>query len=1707
MKDAETFIEVLLQRAEQRPRRRAFISLVDGENETSSFNFHQLDRRARAIGAALQQTGCVGQPVILAHPPGLEYVAALMGCFYAGSIATPVYPPRSSRHESRLETIIADTGAKLALTSSTLLSPAQRLIDSRVGLGELQWLATDILPDELSDQWRQPLASGETLALLQYTSGSTTIPKGVMVSHANLLHNQLGLQIAFQQTEESIIVSWLPPYHDMGLIGNLLHSIYVGATCVIMSPLAFLQKPIRWIKAISRYCATTSGGPNFAYDLCARKIDANDCQDLDLSNWSVAYNGSEQIQLRTIERFTKAFAPYGFRLEAFRPCYGLAEATLVVSAQSKDTSLKCRFLSNRKLAQNRIVEENRGAEGARAVISCGSAIVGNDAFIVNPDSLLICADREIGEICVSGPSIARGYWNRIRETDHTFNARASNTSEGKFLRTGDLGFMEAGELYVLGRLKELIIIRGLNHYPEDIEATVRDCHQSLMKGCGAVFALEICEEERLVIVQEVKYRGRCNLGEMVGRIRQAVNQEHGLQAHAVMLVKTGSIPKTSSGKIQRRECREKFLNGSLEPLFSSILTDIRNENPESYPDCSQILRMDAGNRGEALEEYLTGLVGQAAGMPLEQLRALGGVSQVGLDSLKSAELVAQIEDSFGVNLPMGSFLQDQSIENLASQINTAIELSQERSNGGASENLPKQISPGLSPDSLTHPLSLFQERVWLISQLSPDNPALCLHQTLHFSGDLDTDALSKGINAIVDRHEALRTTLSMESGKLVQRISPILIITLPRVDLRCLDEDAREAEALRISQALRHQRFDLFYLPLFELRLLLMENQRSILLLTLSHFIADGWSADLFAQDLMAFYQAFVRGGDNDLPSPLQAQYKDFSYWQRNHLQSKAADLQRGYWRKQLADIPLELDIPTDQPRPAGQSVNGARYVLNIPHDLLIALRKLSSCENATLFVLLLSAFKILLYRFSLQGDITISVPVAYRNRKEFRQLIGCFANRLLLRTRLQGNWTVRELLQSVRHVALEAFDNQDIPLSQIDELLPRQDVRRPRSHPASQFIFQFYRVTEDWNLPELKVSCQGPEIQAALFDLFVVAQEMKNGLRISWLYRRDIFEPETIELLVRSYEAILEQFTVSANITLSDLPLPEGFYTRVEKLRSREKVLPIVIAATFTAEPLADSLEFWMRRLGIPAVTEFGAYGNVFQQLLDPDSIMSRNQNGVNIILVRLWDWRGSVDGATSTAGATLNYRHIERNAEDLVSALKTAAGRSASPYILGFCPTCGDSESTAFSERLEKWIESELSGVNGLHLITTSKLASTYPIPNPCQPYREALGQIPYRDEFFVALGTMLSRRIYALYNSPPKVIVLDCDMTLWKGICGEDGSKGIEFDLPSISLQRFMKAQSEQGRLLCLCSKNNEEDVIQVFERRPEMILRLEDLVAWRVNWAAKSDNLRSLSDELQLGLDSFVFIDDDPMECAEVQANCPEALTFQLPADRSAIPNFLNHVWAFDHLNETQEDRKRTLYYKQDKQRRQALKGATNLTEFLASLELKIEIAEVIPDQIPRVVQLIQRTNQFKIASSRRSEAEIKQLWQSQDYHWLSVVVRDRFGDYGLVGAVLFCIGHSSLVVDTLVISCRVLGRGVEHRIMAGLGEIAREQGLEFIEVPFICTKKNQPARDFLNNIGTNFQHFSPTGILFRFPVNIAVTLRHPYEIAEESLIDV
>ena len=559
-----TLVEILRRRANEQPNRLAYTFLADGETEEASLTYEELDRQVQNVAAWLQSVGTGGERVLLLFPAGLEYVVAFLGCLYAGAVAVPAYPPRASRTLCRLEAIVADAEAKIALTTAALLPRLQAWLADSPNLKHLRWQASDQINADEGSGWHEPTIDSDTLAFLQYTSGSTATPRGPMLTHGNLLYNHALIQKYFELTPDSRYVSWLPNYHDMGLIGCLLQSLYTGFPCVLMAPEAFLQRPFVWLNAISRYRGTMSSGPNFAYDLCVRKITSEQRALLDLSSWQSAANGAEPISAKTLDQFAATFAPCGFRREAFYPCYGLAEATLIVSGGRREAPPIVKTFDAKLLEYNRVREVPADAEGARTLVSCGQTLAEQEIVIAHPERLTRSAPDEVGEIWVAGRSVAQGYWNRPDETERVFGARLADTGAGPFLRTGDLGFLCAGELFVTGRLKDLIIIRGGNYYPQDIERTVEQSHYLLRQGCSAAFSIERDGAEQLVISAEVEHQYQsANFTEVVGAIRQAVAANHDLQVYAVALLKSRTIPKTSSGKIQRHACRAAFLKGTL----------------------------------------------------------------------------------------------------------------------------------------------------------------------------------------------------------------------------------------------------------------------------------------------------------------------------------------------------------------------------------------------------------------------------------------------------------------------------------------------------------------------------------------------------------------------------------------------------------------------------------------------------------------------------------------------------------------------------------------------------------------------------------------------------------------------------------------------------------------------------------------------------------------------------------------------------------------------------------------------------------------------------------------------------------------------------------------------------------------------------------------------------------------------------------------
>ncbi len=576
-----SLVDVLRCRVSSHPNERAF-TYLSNEKEESSITYEGLDRQARAIGATLQATVLPGSRALLLYPPGLDFIAAFFGCLYAGVIAVPTYLPRGDRKSRGLLTIssiMSNADPTLILTTSNLSVSVKSALEQIPDFQNRLFLITSDISLDRATEWKELKLGGDALAFLQYTSGSTGTPKGTMLSHTNLLQN---IALIWRQFDgPTNIVCWLPPYHDMGLIGNILGSICFDTSATLLAPTAFLQYPFRWLAAISQFRAETSGGPNFAYDLCVRRISAQQRETLDLSCWKRAFVGAEPIRQETLDRFAETFAPCGFRREAFFPCYGLAEATLFVTGGPRGIPPVIQAFDEKALAHDQVVPVSEDDPHGRTLVSSGEISPEARVVIVDPETFKPCPPDRVGEIWIIGPSVARGYWNRPEETASTFKAYLADSREGPFLRTGDLGIIYEGKLFVTGRLKDLIIIRGQNFYPQDIELVVEKCHEAIRpNGCAAI-SVRNKEKEELVVLAEIdpyfipstKERGKDSLNskkwkiidpqDIVTAVRRSVAEHFDLSVSQTVLLNAGGIPRTSSGKIRRRICCENFLEGNL----------------------------------------------------------------------------------------------------------------------------------------------------------------------------------------------------------------------------------------------------------------------------------------------------------------------------------------------------------------------------------------------------------------------------------------------------------------------------------------------------------------------------------------------------------------------------------------------------------------------------------------------------------------------------------------------------------------------------------------------------------------------------------------------------------------------------------------------------------------------------------------------------------------------------------------------------------------------------------------------------------------------------------------------------------------------------------------------------------------------------------------------------------------------------------------
>lgn len=650
-----TLPEILQTRAIHTPDKTAFIFLTDGDDQEERVTFKELDHAARLIASRLISLNMKGERALMLYPGGIDFIKALYGCLYAGIIAVPAYPPRKNRSLERLRLMVVDSGARIVMATDEIFNASNKNFQDVEELKNMHWLVTDNQPEELqADNFIKP--SWEDIALLQYTSGSTGIPKGVMVAHSNIMRNCEFIRSSFSFSTKSIGVSWLPSFHDMGLVGQILQPVYTGFTSVLMAPVAFLQKPVRWMKAFSKYRGTMGGAPNFAFDLLADNTTEEERDGLDLSSIVTLYCGAEPIRKSTFTKFIDTYTRYGFKTEMLYPCYGMAETTLITSGPPALRGPVYLTVSASALEKNKVQTSPESDDDIRQLVGVGYPWLDTTIRIVNPETLKLSKPDEIGEIWVNGTVVTKGYWDNKKVTDETFRAELEG-DDLQFLRTGDLGFMHEGELYITGRLKDMIILHGLNYYPQDIELIAEQSHEALIPNASAAFSVMVDDIEKLVIVAEVKrtYLRNLDVEGIAEAIRQAVADEFELEVYCIQLLRTASILKTSSGKIQRKACRQGFLDKSLEAVGESILESDYTAEPGA----------DTKTDITSVQAWLMVWIHVKLGVPLDRIDAAKNISAYGLNSLKAVQLQQDFLQKYGVNIPPYIFFDKMTVKDLS----------------------------------------------------------------------------------------------------------------------------------------------------------------------------------------------------------------------------------------------------------------------------------------------------------------------------------------------------------------------------------------------------------------------------------------------------------------------------------------------------------------------------------------------------------------------------------------------------------------------------------------------------------------------------------------------------------------------------------------------------------------------------------------------------------------------------------------------------------------------------------------------------------------------------------------------------------------------------------------------------------------------------------------------------------------------------------
>ncbi len=1033
--------DLFQHRCRQQPDELAYALLRDNLEIERQLTYAQLEHAVRSLAGHLARTFPAGTRALVLYPQGLDAACAFWACVCAGLVPVPAPAPDPIRLKyglPRLRSIIEDAHVSLTLTTSRIAALSSELSLANE-TGPITWVATD-QPYDSIDSIERPQPQGNALAYLQYTSGSTATPRGVMISQRNVLAHCKALSLAGGVSDSSRSLCWLPYFHDYGLLHGILAPFYAGIPAYLMSPVTFLRRPLRWLEAVSRFAITHSGGPNFSYEACLRAERQQPGWQADLSRWMVASCGAEPIHPETVEQFIDTFGPRGFRRTTFAPAYGLAEATLLVTVKRADAEPSFLRVEAEALADSIIKEAPVSEQGTRTLVGCGEPLEDTHVRIVNPTTHIECQPGVVGEVWLAGAGIGTGYWGKSEETDTTFHATLSGSDEGPYLRTGDLGFLHRGELFLTGRLKDLIIVRGRNYYPHDLEWSAQQAHPGLRRGSGAAFSIAGHSGERVVLVHEIeKQVSESDLMDVVNCIRRALADEYELELHTVVLIKSGTISRTSSGKIQRGACKAAFEAGQLAVVRENTLDFDRNVETDGVSNESP---------QTALETGLADIWQEVLGVPHPYRHA--NFFALGGNSLLAAQVVARILDIFHVELPLSVLFESPTLSALAARIGelstSSDDVGQDAerrgdAGGDGGTRIPLVPLRSTSRREGRIPLSPSQQRLWFLEQVHPGSAINHISMSVRIRGPVNPEVLERSVREIASRHEILRTRFGSERGEGFAEVSSEAIVTIGRQDFQAVDPAAQDIQVQQFLRAERNRPFDLRQGPLCRLTLLTLEQGVHVLAVTFHRLVADGWSLRIFWKDLSLLWEA---GGDvqKALLPTLTVQYADYADWQRTRLDQGLREVHRAYWIRQLSGARPPTELPVDRQRPRVRTFEGGVRSRSLSPELSASLDHFCQRQNLTTFMVLYAVFATWLHRYTQESDIVIGSIVAGRRRRELEDVMGYCVNTVALRAELSDGLTGHELLKQIRRIVVQAYDHQELPFEEVIEALSLQRER-----------------------------------------------------------------------------------------------------------------------------------------------------------------------------------------------------------------------------------------------------------------------------------------------------------------------------------------------------------------------------------------------------------------------------------------------------------------------------------------------------------------------------------------------------------------------------------------------------------------------------------------------------------------------------------------